>query len=498
MKYEETELIKQSAKSTVHLVREKDSGQIFIRKVLKGQHPVYTILQEHSHPFLPVVHEVIVTDDATTVVEEYIEGEPSGNGELSQAQFLSLVGELCSVLEFLHGQGIIHRDIKPSNIIMAKDGHIRLIDFDAARQPKDDLEQDTVLLGTRGFAPPEQYGFSQTDERADIYSLGVTLAKLGGKTAEKAHYKRVIRKCTDMDPAKRYQSVRQVRRAFFRTAISFHGKILPYGKSVLCAAAAFCIILLVWSQASYLYGQHGEEPPVDAEGTLEALPAPANPHWDGDTGTALWGIVPESGLGSDQKYYRKLYRKATDTTSGTDEDILVYEGYMAGDASGEYFPNPMIFYFEENGFYYFTVCAVGDGIHYADSPYVTSDLFEYTGESAPMLPQPNGLTWGMLYNDESRRFFAIIGNLDEYEDEDWFDVKVYDKDDNFVMNTMATKADIISRGWPGVRIRSEFLADVNNSYHFVVCVYSSRPNEYRSTTIPEPIPEEYFSTWCTY
>lgn len=498
MKYEEIELIKQSAKSTVHLVREKDSGQIFIRKVLKGRHPVYTILQEHSHPFLPTVHEAVVTDDATTVVEEYVEGELSGEGELSEKQFLSVVGELCSVLEFLHGQGIIHRDIKPSNIIMAKDGHIRLIDFDAARQPKDDLEQDTVLLGTRGFAPPEQYGFSQTDERADIYSLGVTLTKLGGKTAEKAHYKRVIRKCTDMDPAKRYQSVRQARKAFFRTALSFHGKILPHGKSVLCAAVVLCAVLLVWNQASYLYGQHGDEPPVDAEGTLAVLPAPADPHWDGDTGIAVWGIVPDAGLGDEQKYSWKLYRKAADTASGTAEDILIRESTMAGNPPGEYFPNPLSYHIKENGFYYFTVCAVGDGIHYADSPYVTSDLFEYTGESAPMLPQPNGLTWGMLWKDGSRAIYAIIENLDEYADEDIFDVAVYDKDDKYVMNNKWSKADIISFGVPGVWIRSEYLADVNNRYRFTVMVWSSRPNEYRSTSIPHPIPEEYYSTWYTY
>lgn len=545
MKYEEIELIKQSAKSTVHLVREKDSGKIFIRKVLKGQHPVYTVLQEHSHPFLPAVHEVVVTDDTTTVVEEYIEGEPSGNEELTQAQFLSLVGELCSVLEFLHGQGIIHRDVKPSNIIMSKDGHIRLIDFDAARQPKDDLEQDTVLLGTRGFAPPEQYGFAQTDERADIYSLGVTLTRLGGKVAEKAHYKRVIRKCTDMDPVKRYQSVRQVRRAFFRTAISFRGRILPHGKSVLCAAAAFCIILLVWSQAINLYGQHGDEPPVnaggtlaveppavtegptaeppaateaptveppaateaptaepsaDAEGTLAVPPAPANPHWDGDTGIAVWGNVLESFYAGNLHYYWYLYRKAENTAPDTDEDELVMRGSMSGNqTTEENFDFHMSNWFKGNGFYYFTVCAQGDGIHYSDSSYVTSDLFEYTGESAPELPLPTDLAWVQRLDSNWKQiFYATWGNLDEYEDSDYFYVTVYDKDGERIMQTGWTKETILSKPVHGISMRAEYLNGENNKYRFVVRAVSSRPNEYRSTSMPDPIPEEYYSPWLEF
>ena len=92
--------------------------------------------------------------------------------------------ELCEVLVFLHGYGIIHRDIKPSNLLLAPDGHIRLIDFDAAREGKPSADNDTRLLGTRGYAPPEQYGFAQTDSRADIYAAGVTMKQLLGKQAE--------------------------------------------------------------------------------------------------------------------------------------------------------------------------------------------------------------------------------------------------------------------------------------------------------------------------
>ncbi|MCM1126246.1 MAG: protein kinase [Lachnospiraceae bacterium] len=175
MGYELVKELKQSEKSVVQLVRDEDSEKVFVRKILKGRHEVYKILENCRHPFLAEVYEVTVSDDETTVMEEYIEGTTPGSMELSGKQFRKIIKELCCVLEFIHKKGIIHRDIKPSNILLAGDGHIRLIDFDAARMYKEEQEQDTRLLGTKGYAPPEQYGFAQTDERTDIYSLGVTM-----------------------------------------------------------------------------------------------------------------------------------------------------------------------------------------------------------------------------------------------------------------------------------------------------------------------------------
>lgn len=104
----------------MHLVHKKGEEQVFIRKVLKGQHHIYLTLQSCRHPYLPKLYEVIIADDSTTVIEEYIEGQSLGNAELSEKQLLSAVKELCSVLEFLHGKDIIHRDVKPSNIILAR------------------------------------------------------------------------------------------------------------------------------------------------------------------------------------------------------------------------------------------------------------------------------------------------------------------------------------------------------------------------------------------
>ena len=239
LEYEEIELIKQSENSTVHLIREKEGGKFFVRKVMKWQHPVYLTLQDCSHPCLPQIYDVAITEKDTTVIEEYIEGPSLGSIKLSGKQFKGIVKDLCAVLEFLHGKGIIHRDIKPSNIIYKESGHIGLIDFDAARKPKENREQDTRLLGTRGYAPPEQYGFSQTDVRTDIYSLGVTLEQILQDGFQKLRYKRRLRKCTELDPKKRFQSIRQVRRAFFHTE-----RNILAGLAVIAAAAFFGCYLL--------------------------------------------------------------------------------------------------------------------------------------------------------------------------------------------------------------------------------------------------------------
>lgn len=488
MEYEELRLIKQSEKNTVHLVQEKAGNQIFIRKILKGQHNIYLTLQNCQHPYLPKLYEVAMSDDTTTLIEEYVEGQSLGSAELSEKQLLSAVRELCFVLEFLHGKGIIHRDIKPSNIILAKDGHIRLIDFDAARMLKDGLEQDTKLLGTRGYAPPEQYGFAQTDARADIYALGVTLKQLLGDKAQKPRYRRIIQKCTNLNPDNRYQSARQVKMA------------LSYGKSIaLCGFAAILLLVLLCLGGNILH-RSALNKDVSDSGELVVLPAPDNPHWEGETGIAVWGNVPESGIGDGEvAYHWRLYRRDTEIPPNPDKDKWDLEGDMRGNGA----INPETSTYElniatdlwENGFYYFAVSADGDGVNYASSPYVISDAFEYTGEDAPMLPAPTGLEWKMFETDKGRQYYATWSNLDDYEDTDSFNVCVYDKDGNYVMNNIWTKKGIMSVGYNGIRVNREFLTDLDGAYRFTVEAYSSRPNEYKSYLMPDPVPEECYSPW---
>lgn len=486
MELEEVELLKQSEKNTAILVREKSSERIFVQKTLKGQLRVYSELLNCPHPYLSVLYEVNISDNTTTILEEHIEGQSLGAVELSDKQVCNVIKELCTVLEFLHEKGIIHRDIKPSNIIFAKDGHIRLIDFDAARMVKDNLEQDTRLLGTRGYAPPEQYGFAQTDARADIYSLGVTLEQLLGEKAQKPRYKRIIRKCTNLNPDKRYQSARQVKRT-----LSYTKRNVLYSVIAILLAAALCYNI------PYRYLQQ-EEAKIMSE-ALTVLPAPENPHWNGDTGIALWGNVPDSGTNGEVRYYWRLYREDTATSPDLSESVWEREGGMRGNGGRDNtFPTYEMNLAAElrgNGFYYFAVSAVGDGVNFADSPYVISDAFEYTGESAPFLPTPTGLEWKIFENQQGRQHLASWSNLDDYADADSFNVRVHNRSGVVVLNNIWTKERINSLGRGGVWLNMELLTEEDGPYRFTIQALTSRPNEYKSNPIPEAIAEESYSPW---
>lgn len=493
MVYDEIKVLKQSEKSTVQLVREQETGQRYIRKTLQGEHFVYGVLRELSHPYLPMVYEVSFEENTTIVVEEYIEGKTVGSEELSEKKCRTVVRELCDVLIYLHGKGIIHRDIKPSNILLAEDGHIRLIDFDAARMPRKDSEQDTMLLGTRGYAPPEQYGFSQTDERADIYALGVTVKQLLNGKAEKLRYRACLSKCTNLDPDKRFRSVRQVKEAFWG---------VPGRAGIVCAVLIAAAIVILGRVI--LGSMQPQDEAASDETDLIVLPAPADSHWDGETGSGYWGCVFESGVGDEQRYDWRLYRCDTAAPPDLEKDEWGREGVMRGNVSWTrdgtssgtadeaYFCMSFSDEFWDNGFYYFAVRASGDGITYADSPFVLSDVFEFTGKDAPMLPAPEGLRWEAKESDESRWYFGAFTNWDDYEDKDVIDVYVYNENGEYIMNTMVTKKFLVDNGWSGVKIRQEFVGEPGETYRFALWVHTSRPNEYRSSPAVDSYPEEKY------
>ena len=213
---QEIQVLHRSGKSTVTLMLDPDQNRRVVVKKLAGVHPVYEKLRELHHPYLPEILSVKQGEGETCVTEEYVEGPCLGAVSLSERALTRAFLELCQVLEFLHGHGILHRDIKPDNILLAPDGHIRLIDFDAAREPKANEAQDTRLLGTRGYAPPEQFGFAQTDARADLYALGATFRQLLGPVARKGRWRHILRRCTALDPKDRYASAGQIRRAVYR------------------------------------------------------------------------------------------------------------------------------------------------------------------------------------------------------------------------------------------------------------------------------------------
>lgn len=210
MDYERLKVLSETEKSSVYLVFDPQRQKMLVEKRMNGEIEVYRRLAELSHPYLPKIETVQIEQGRTVVIEEYIPGGSLAKVKADERQLSQWLLELCDVLDFLHSRQIIHRDIKPSNLLIGSDGHIRLIDFDAAREQKETADNDTRLLGTKGYAPPEQYGFAQTDQRADIYAVGITWKTLLGDTAEKPSCCAVLKKCTDLNPKKRYDSAKKL------------------------------------------------------------------------------------------------------------------------------------------------------------------------------------------------------------------------------------------------------------------------------------------------
>ena len=214
--YDTLHVLKRSPRGTVSVVRHKKSGTRYVFRRYSGSGEVYRRLLPVLCPHLPQIMEAAEQDGQTAVLEEYVQGDTLAEllmgARLTEREARQVTMQLCQALHVLHSMGAVHRDVKPENVILRGSDAV-LIDFDAARIYKDESESDTQVLGTTGFAAPEQYGIFQSDERADIFSLGVLLnIMLTGKhpsremTAGKMG--RIVRKCTMTAPEQRYQSAR--------------------------------------------------------------------------------------------------------------------------------------------------------------------------------------------------------------------------------------------------------------------------------------------------
>ena len=186
-------------------------------------------------------------DGHTYYIREYIAGvtlrdQIDKKCVLPEQQVCLIAGNICSILERIHNlpNRIICRDIKPENIVISSDGQCHIIDLDAARIVKPENDTDTVCLGTRTTAAPEQFGFGQTDERTDVYALGMLMLYMisGGydkNALRRGKAARIIRRATSFDPERRYMNVSKMRSALVRN------RRAPQ----LIAAALICTALVV-------------------------------------------------------------------------------------------------------------------------------------------------------------------------------------------------------------------------------------------------------------
>lgn len=203
----------------IYLVQHRESEKIYIKKILDVYNPrIYEYLMEHPITGIPRLYNVYEENEQLILIEEYISGvslqEMIDDRTLTIDLIVRFMGELCSILEKLHilNPPIIHRDIKPSNIIVTPYNHVVLIDFNAAKYLTDTADRDTVLLGTKGYAAPEQYGFGFSTPRTDIYTLGVLLKELSlALPAPTGIFDVIIRKCTEMNPSDRMETVQELK-----------------------------------------------------------------------------------------------------------------------------------------------------------------------------------------------------------------------------------------------------------------------------------------------
>lgn len=195
------------------------------------------ILKTLDHKYLPKIANVIENEDNIIIIMDYVEGNSlekalEERGVLPQEDVIEWGKQLCEVLSYLHNleKPIIYRDMKPANVMLRPDNTVALIDFGTAREYKVDSTKDTISLGTIGYAAPEQYSNAdagQTDARTDIYSLGVTMHHLlTGNDPTKPPYdllpirqinpnlsaglEKIIERCTQRSPEKRYQSAAEL------------------------------------------------------------------------------------------------------------------------------------------------------------------------------------------------------------------------------------------------------------------------------------------------
>lgn len=224
--------INEKANKTWAVKEVRKDGKMDFNTVRQGLMAEIETLKKLKHPNLPSIIDVIEDDDSFIIVMDYIEGRSldkiiEENGAQPEAYVVEWAKQLCDVFGYLHSRTppIIYRDMKPANVMLKPDGNIMVIDFGTAKNYEIDLGE-TTGIGTIGYAAPEQYigsGLGRTDARTDIYCLGITMYHLltnidpcknliSDKSIRAVNpalshgLDAIIQKCTQYQPADRYQS----------------------------------------------------------------------------------------------------------------------------------------------------------------------------------------------------------------------------------------------------------------------------------------------------
>ena len=262
------ECLKESEDSSTFLVKETATGILCVLKwgrnrqaeFLRNEMEIMEKMADRKLSGIPKTYRIFEENGEVYLVREYIEGMSLAQmvlqkGGISEAEIYRISRKICQTAEQFQNpdEPMIHRDIKPENIVVTPGGEVVFIDFGTMRSYKKDGSRDTFVVGTRGTAAPEQYGYTQTDQRTDVYAIGQTMLYMVSESYEKnqlsecavsRRMKKIIEKACSFEPDKRYGDAAQLRRAVEKCQANNRKKVYKKAGAVFGLIAAGYILAI--------------------------------------------------------------------------------------------------------------------------------------------------------------------------------------------------------------------------------------------------------------
>lgn len=262
------ECLKESEDSSTFLVKETATGILCVLKwgrnrqteFLRNEMEIMKKMADRKLSGIPKAYRIFEENGEVYLVREYIEGMSLAQmvlqkGGISEAEICRISRKICQTAEQFQNpdEPMIHRDIKPENIVVTPGGEVVFIDFGTMRSYKKDGSRDTFVVGTRGTAAPEQYGYTQTDQRTDVYAIGQTMLYMVSESYEmnqlsecavSRRMKKIIEKACSFEPGKRYGDAAQLRRAVEKCQANNRKKVYKKAGAVFGLIAAGYILAI--------------------------------------------------------------------------------------------------------------------------------------------------------------------------------------------------------------------------------------------------------------
>ena len=270
------ESLKEGEDSWTVLVKETATGILCVLKwgrkiqaeMLRNEMEILQKLTEMGLTGIPKGYRIFEENGGVYFLREYIEGTPLSQmvmqkGGIQERELCKISLKICQAVEEFQKleDPMIHRDIKPENIVVTPTGETVFIDFGTMRSYKKDSQRDTFVVGTRGTAAPEQYGYRQTDQRTDVYAIGQTMLYMVTESYEKNQLsecrisrklKKIIEKACSFEPDKRYADAAELRKAIEKCQEDNRKMVHKKAGAAVGLTAAGCILAVFLSNTEIL------------------------------------------------------------------------------------------------------------------------------------------------------------------------------------------------------------------------------------------------------